>query len=275
MAYNPLLLSALLLLPVAGSAQQNSARLDLIDAVDTNVSAGNAKPAGAALPDAPGAVSATDPQQTSSSPAASSAPPVSPVEGRQTKRILGIVPNFRSVSASSLLPPQSAREKLDGFAEDSFDYSSFIFVGGLAGINFLAKSTPEFHQGAKGYARYYWHTYADQTDENLWVEFFLPAIFHQDPRYYTLGHGGALKRTLYSFSRMIITRTDSGGEAFNVSEVGGAGIAGAISNLYYPSKERSVGNTVRQWGTSIGLDGATNVFREFWPDLNRVVFHQK
>jgi hypothetical protein len=229
-----------------------------------------------ALPDAPSAVLA---QQQSSSTAQNSSSAQTPAadssEGKQTKRILGIVPNFRSVSANVKLPPQTVKEKFIGTMEDSFDYSSFIFVGLLAGVDQIENNTPEFHQGAAGYGRYYWHTFADQTNENLQVEFLWPVATHEDPRYYTLGHGGFLKRTAYSFSRIIITRTDSGHETFNASEVGGAGAAAGISDFYYPSPERTWTKTGQRWVLNMGLDGATFIFKEFWPDINGAVFHQK
>ena len=202
-------------------------------------------------------------------------------EGRQTKRILGVIPNFRAVSVDIHLPPQTPKEKFVGFAKDSFDYSSFVWIAALAGISQAQNSTPEFRQGAAGFGRYYWHSYADQTDENLWVEFLLPVATHEDPRYYTLGrrtangHNGPLKRAGYAVGRLFVTRTDSGGNTFNISEVGGAGAAAAISNTYYPGRERTWTKTYQRWFLNVSLDGMTNVFREFWPDINNAIFHGK
>jgi hypothetical protein len=228
------------------------------------------------LPDAPSAqqqpVSPSSTQQSSSS---------NPEEGTQTKRILGIIPNFRAVSVDTHLPPETPKEKFLGFAQDSFDYSSFIWIGVLAGVSQAKNSTPEFGQGAAGFGRYYWHSFADQANENLWVEFLLPVATRQDPRYYTLGrrsasgHNGPLKRAGYAVSRLFITRTDSGGNTFNISEVGGSGAAAAISNLYYPSPERTWTKTYQRWILNGSLDGMTNVFREFWPDINHAIFHGK
>jgi hypothetical protein len=197
------------------------------------------------------------------------------VQGKQTKRILGIVPNFRSVSADQKLPPQTAKDKFKTTMEDNFDYSSFIFVAGLAGVALAEDSYPEFHQGAAGYGRYYWHTLADQTDENTFVEFVLPVALRQDARYYTLGHGGVIKRTIYSFGRVLITRDDSGREDANYSEIVGAGAAAGISDLYYPSIQRTWTKTGQRWLTNVILDGATFTVKEFWPDINDHVFHQK
>ena len=79
--------------------------------------------------------------------------------GKQPKRILGIIPNYRAVSANTHLPPQSFKNNLWLATEDTFDYSDFIFVGGLAGIAMAGKSQPSFGQGAAGYGRYYWHIF--------------------------------------------------------------------------------------------------------------------
>jgi hypothetical protein len=229
------------------------------------------------IPDAPmpspvnaGEQSAAPP--TSSSSSASNA--ANPEEGRQTKRILWIVPNFRAVSAGAKLPPQSVKEKFKTGALDSFDYSSFIFVGIQAGIGQASNGYPAFRQGAAGYGRYYWHTFADQTDENLWVEGILPTVFRQDTRYYTLGHGGIIKRGYYAVSRTVITRTDSGRETFNASEVLGAGTAAGISSAYYPTQYRTWTKIGQRWLTNVLLDFGTFAAKEFWPDVNHAIFHQ-
>jgi hypothetical protein len=230
----------------------------------------------AEMPDAPTPSPVPEGQQTpsastSSSPQTDSA---NPEEGRQTKRILWIVPNFRAVSVGSKLPPQPVKEKFKTATLDSFDYSAFIFVGIQSGIAQWTNSYPEFHQGAAGYGRYYWHTFADQTDENLWVEAVLPSLLHQDSRYYTLGHGGFFRRGFYAVTRVVITRTDSGAETFNTSEVLGAGIASAISSTYYPSEERNWTKVGQRWLTNVLLDLGTFGAKEFWPDINHKIFHQ-
>jgi hypothetical protein len=194
--------------------------------------------------------------------------------GVQTKRTLWIYPNFRSVSASTYLPPQSFKEKFWLATQDSFDYSAFIYEGIVAGIAMAGKSEPSFGQGACGYGVYYAHTFADGTVENYMVEAIVPAVTKEDPRYYTLGHGGFLKRTGYAVSRVFITRTDSGNNTFNFSEIVGAGAAAGISNAYYPPGNTWV-KTYQRWGSQILQDAISFEFKEFWPDINRAIFHNK
>jgi hypothetical protein len=232
------------------------------------------------LPDDPGA---GIPQQTqpgtpaaSPAPTAKTTPPTDALaQGRQTKRILFVVPNFRAVSADQQLPPQTVKEKLKTSLLDSFDYSSIIFVGAQAGIAQATDSYPYFGQGARGYGRYYWHTFVDSANENTWVEFIVPSILHQDTRYYTLGKGQFGKRVGYAVTRVFITRSDDGNKAFNFSEVLGAGAFSGIANLYYPSQERTLTKTYQRWITNLAIDGGVFVFKEVWPDINNAVFHQK
>jgi hypothetical protein len=238
----------------------------------------------AALPDAsmPDSTSQQPNASAQSSSAEGTVPQTQPPQaapqdssGQQTKRILGIIPNFRAVSANTQLPPETVKDKFIGATEDSFDYSAIFFPAVIAAYNMDERTTPEFHEGAAGYARYYWHSAVDQTSENYMVEFIFPSITREDARYYTLGHGGFIKRTEYALSRAVITRTNSGAETFNISEVFGAGAAAGISNLYYPSASRSVGNTMSEWAEDVGIDAGVFWFREFWPDINKHVFHNK
>ena len=192
---------------------------------------------------------------------------------QQTKRILGIIPNFRAISADTKLPPQSVKEQFVTATEDSFDYSAIFIPALLAVYSEQTNATPEFGHGGVGYGRYFWHTAVDQTSENYMVEFVVPSLTHEDTRYYTQGRGGFLKRTGYALSRAVVTRSDSGKEVFNVSEVVGSGAAAGLSSIYYPTRERSFGNTASEWGLDVAIDGASFVAKEFWPDINHWLFH--
>lgn len=254
--YNPCVLIALVLLSCAATASAQSPSQEP-PALQTE-SASNRQS------QATGAATSVDSSSRASIP-----------EARQSKRILWIFPNYRAVSANTQLPPLSLKEKFWLGTQDSFDYSSFIAAGMMAGASQSNRSYPEFGQGAKGYGRYYWHAVADQAVGNYLTEAIVPAATRQDPRYYTLGHGGCFKRTGYAVSRLFVTRTDSGHRTINISEIVGNGAGAGISDFYYPSKERTWTKTGQKWVTQIALDGFFNVVKEFWPDINRIVFHGK
>ncbi len=268
------MLSALTLCLAAGSAYaQVQGPLLASDSLLDAVASSSSVTAGADLPDAPSV--SPDAIVASQTAASSRAPDATTGQPKQTKRILGIVPNFRSVSADVHLPPESPREKFTTAFQDSFDYSSAIFIAAQAALYYGFNQTPQFHDGWPGYARYYWHTYADTADENFWVEAILPSVLHQDSRFYTLGHGSTFKRAEYALTRVVITRNDKGNEVFNASEIVGAGAASGISSLYYPGSDRNLSKVGQIWYTNILIDGGTFVFKEFWPDINNKLFHTK
>jgi len=120
----------------------------------------------------------------------------------------------------------------------------------------------------EGYAKRFGTTYGNFAIENMLTEGIFPALLHQDPRYFRRREGTTRSRVGYAVSRLFITRTDSGRNQFNYSEVIGSATALAISNAYFPDG-RTAGNNLRRYTAQLGFDAASNVLKEFWPDLKR------
>ena len=197
-------------------------------------------------------------------------------EGKQTKRMFWLVPNFGAVDANKQLPPLSAREKFVLASRDSVtDYSSYTWAGILAGQAMLLNSDPELGHGIAGYGRYYWRNFVDGVSGTFFTEAIIPVITHEDPRYYTMQKGGFFRRTGYAISRAFVTKTDSGGTEFNWSEVAGNGLEAGLSNAYYPPEERGLSQTARNWGTQMESAVLNHVFQEFWPDIRQKIFRRK
>jgi hypothetical protein len=233
------------------------------------------RPEFAGLPDDPSVV-AQQGQSSSSTAAGKQQPEQQQTEGpQQTRRILGVMPNFSAVSADSTPPPQSAKEKFVIAAKNSFDYSSILLSAIQSGVSMGTNSYPEFHQGAAGYGRYFYHTLLDTADENFMVSGLWPVIFRQDDRFYTRGHGSIGRRAFYAATRVLVTRSDSGANVFNASEIIGAGAASGLSTVYYPDRYRTWTKVGQRWLTSCLIDSANLTFKEFWPDINQKFFHTK
>lgn len=197
----------------------------------------------------------------------STEPPAVPVSKQQPKRILGVMPNYRAVSAGAIPPPPTPKQAFKIATQNSFDYSSFVFVGITSALAFHSNAHPQLGTGLEGYGRYYWRGFLDKTDGNYLVIFALPTVFHQDERYYAKGEGGIWRRGIYAASRVLITPDYHGHASFNASEILGRGMAQGISIAYYPSHDRTLGALAPKYGYALGRDALTNVFREFWPDI--------
>lgn len=207
-------------------------------------------------------------------PSQSSAQPEVPASKQQPKRILGVMPNFRAVSAGAMPPPPTFKQSFILATQNSFDYSSFIFVGITSAMAEGTDAHPKLGKGMGGFGQYYWRGLVDKTDGNYLVIFALPTIFRQDERYFAMGEGGFWKRGTYAATRIFVARNYDGGNTFNVSELLGRGMAQGISTTYYPSSDRTAGKLAGKYAYALGRDALTNVFREFWPDIATHVLHR-
>jgi hypothetical protein len=236
----------------------------------------------AALMDAPNPIDGPDQanaQDQTATPAGGNAAQPSassgtPASKQQPKRILGIMPNYRAVSAGTIPVPPTPAEAFRIATRNSFDYSSFVFVGVTSLLAEGTDAHPALGKGLKGFGNYYWRGYLDKTDGNYLVIFVMPTIFHQDERYYAKGEGGFLKRGIYAASRVLITPDYHGHDSFNASEVFGRAAAQGISIAYYPRSDRTFSALASKYAYALGRDALTNVFREFWPDIATHVLHR-
>jgi len=191
-----------------------------------------------------------------------------PPEDSGAKRVLWIVPNYRTSPTLANYEPLSTKQKFKIAASDSFDRGTVLLAALFAGEGQLTNSNRSFGQGIAGYSRYFGAAYADQVIGDFMTEGIYPTIFHQDPRYFRRGTGSGWSRLGYAIAQTFRTHKDSGGTQFNFSEIGGNATAVAISTAYY-SDGRDVSSALSRFGSQIGVDMASNILKEFWPDLHR------
>ena len=185
----------------------------------------------------------------------------------QPRRLLGIMPDFQTVGAEQTLPPPTLKQMFLMATHQTFDPSSLLLSGGASLIREGWNSYPEFGKGVPGFGRYYWRGLVDKTDGNYMVYFVLPAILHEDERYYSMERGGFFKRLVYAASRVAIARDFHGRPTCNISELLGRGIAQGVATSYYPQRAQTLGSFASRYAYAIGRDALTDAFYEFWPDI--------
>ncbi len=195
-----------------------------------------------------------------------------PTKSQGNNRLFYTLPNFLTVEDAANAPPLTVGQKFKLTARDAFDPVQFAWYGMQAGIAQAENAEPSYGQGFDGYAQRYAERFADGTIEDFMTHPIFGSILHQDPRYFQLGQGGFVHRTIYAFSRVFITRSDHGTEQFNASEVVGAAVGAGISTYtYHPRNDRHVTDAVDVWGTQVGYDALSNIAKEFWPDIHRKI----
>ena len=191
-----------------------------------------------------------------------SEPEVDPV----SKRLFGVIPNYRADQSSDSYQPLTLRQKYKIAREDSFDWPNFPLLVGYALQAQIAAGGFRHNGGMTGFGEYYARGFADQVIGSYVTEAILPGLLHEDPRYFRLGTGHFLHRISYAASRTFVTRGDNGKTRFFASEVlGNAGVA-ALGSLYYPNSG-TLGEIGEHYGMQLGNDAVSNILTEFWPDI--------
>ncbi len=189
------------------------------------------------------------------------------------KRVFGIIPNYRTAKLPNPYVPLSASQKFKLATQDSFDRGTFVLAAAFAGEAQLTNANRSFGQGLAGYGQYLGTSYADFVIGDYMTEAVFPSLLRQDPRYFRRGTGGVFSRLGYAAGQVIITHGDSGRTQFNVSELAGNATAVAISNAYYVDN-RDVSDAAVKWGTQVAVDAASNILKEFWPDILQKFSHK-
>jgi hypothetical protein len=184
----------------------------------------------------------------------------------QGKRILGIIPNYRTSPSLNEFEPLTSGQKFKVASEDAFDRSTFALAAFFAGEAQLTNANRSFGQGAAGYGRYFGTALAGFVIGDYMTEGIFPSLLHQDPRYFQRGTGSGWSRLGYAVDQIFWTHGDSGNTEFNFPEVIGNSTAVAISNAYY-ADNRTASDAVSKLGMQLGVDMAGNILKEFWPDF--------
>ena len=176
-------------------------------------------------------------------------------------------------SATDPYVPISAAEKAKVFGRRIIAPSSFAKSAVTSGINQWQNEPPEWGQGMAGFGRRYGHKLANRGIENS-IGFIVAAPLHQDPRYFLSGEIGLWKRTKHALGYTFMTRTDSGRRVFSVWRFAGNYGSQFVSNAWRPERQTNVPDTLLRGTVSIGYDAASNLFKEFCPDIRKRLPHR-
>jgi hypothetical protein len=192
-------------------------------------------------------------------------------------RILKVIPDYQTVRDSHVLvAPMTPAEKWNLAWKEVIDPFNIASAVAAAAMSQADNETPKYGVGAAAYGERVGAAIGDFGTQNFLAAGVFACLLHQDPRYFRKGPSSrVVPRVLYSLERIVVTRQDSGRDAFNASNI--LGMAGGIglSNLYYPPGSRTGTVMLSRVGTSLTGDVMGNLMSEFWPDIQKKFFHKK
>ena len=206
-------------------------------------------------------------EQADDVPVDSNGKPI-PLERQQPKRLLGFMPNFRTVSGGAKPPPPGWKNNFTVATHQATDYSTFIFLGLTSLFAEGTDAHPALGKGVNGFYAYTWRGLLDKTDGTYLSAWLLPSLLHEDTRYYALGNQHrVMTRVLYIVSRQGVARTYGGRQTPNIAGLGGKALTQVVSRAYYPSSATSFSVLASKFGYSVMRDVIFSSIREFYPDI--------
>lgn len=196
------------------------------------------------------------------------------IKEEEKQRIAGILPSF-NVSYRADAVSLTAGQKMRLAFRSSVDPVTFADGFLVAGYHEMNDDDVGFGWGPEGYFKRAGAAYLDAFNGTMIGNGILPAVLHQDPRYFRLGHGAIHHRLLYAVTTSFICKHDNTHRwEPNYSNVLGNIASGALSNLYYPSSDSGFGLTISNGVIVTAEGGLGSIFQEFWPDISRKFLHR-
>jgi hypothetical protein len=224
------------------------------------------------LPDAPGLASSSNPIMSSTprsslsfSPFVEEDPPASSEPTRISKY----------VSPGQHTRPLSPGDKiLLGFRGAFYPIPA---TGWLASASFsqALDHSPNYGTDTKAFFQRLGAAAARNSSEGIISDSIMATALHEDPRYYKLGTGNSFFRRLgNAVEHVVLTRSDDGRQTINYSLISGNLAGSALTNAYYPSRNRGFGSTMETFGLSLGGSAVGFTVAEFYSDAIEML-HKK
>jgi hypothetical protein len=170
--------------------------------------------------------------------------------------------------------PLSRKDKLVFWLHEEVEPTSLLPAFISAGYGQLTGGDPKFGTDSGAFGERLGAAALREASMRFFSDSLLPALTHEDPRYFRMAYGGVKKRGTYALERVVIDRKNSGLRGINFSDTMGRLVASSLTTTYYPAASVNAGVVFKTWGTAMGGEAANNLFLEFWPDIRDAVFHR-
>jgi len=182
----------------------------------------------------------------------------------------------RVVHPDQLAPPLTAGDKLALAVMSRLTVSDIFSTAFSAGLSHWRDGRPHYGVDEGAFGERLGGIALKQTTQSIFSYGLYAAAFHDDPRYYVMGDGhNVTKRLVYSATRLVITKKDDGTPAPNWPKFAGVVSAAALSNAYYPQRDRGPLNTTYSVLNSFATSVLNNEIHEFIGDAAKIFHHKK
>lgn len=187
---------------------------------------------------------------------------------------------YQRFLTSNIVIPMTWQQKGYLALHDLTDPANFGTILGISAITVAADPHSAYGPGLEGFGKSVGVSLLQDATAQFFGAFAIPVVAHQDPRYFRMPHEHFTKRVVYSISRTVISRSDSGKSMPNYATLLQYPISAELANFYVPGIHPDGASTAARILTGYGLDPVNNLLNEFLPDVAsrihvRVIFVQR
>jgi hypothetical protein len=173
-------------------------------------------------------------------------------------------------------PRLSVHEKQILELKQTFTLFALIGWTTSAGYTQLIDGSPNYGTDAGAFGERLGAAALRNTTQNIFGNVIFAPLFHEDPRYYKKGKGHKVyNRIFYAASRALITRADDGHATPNYSLISGRVVGAALTNTYFPERNRSFSQTAETFGTSMAGAAFGFIVTEFLDEALEIAHLRK
>ena len=211
------------------------------------------------------------PDQNPSEPPATATPP-SKIPGVALYNLLqkkSIV--FPDIAANQ--ERLSAGQKFQLFVDNSGSVHTLSWSILGAALGQADNSPTGFGQGWDAYGKRFGASMARGASNEFFGTFVISSVLHLDPRFYPEVNPTLTQAAKYSVQRVFIMRNDEGRDVIAWPRLVGPLMAESLANVYWPERNRTVGDTLFRYGVDLATRAGGNMLREYWPVVYRKLGH--
>jgi hypothetical protein len=178
---------------------------------------------------------------------------------------------FPSIATST--EPLSPGGKFKLFVDNSISVGAITWAAASSAVSQASDSPTGYEQGWDAYGKRFGSYMARNASSEFFGTFILASALHEDPRFFPNANPSFGRAIKHSVKALFVTRNDNGTYGANISGLAGPLMGEGLANVYWPDRNRTVGDTFFRYGLDLATTAGGNLFREYWPVLYGKMHH--
>ncbi len=176
------------------------------------------------------------------------------------------------VSSEDPIVPLAVKDKFTVYLKKTYGPGAFLKSGAIAEINQAQNQPAEWGRGWDGYGNRFGSSMGHRVVSNT-ISFGVGALRGEDPRYFPSEQTRTAARIESALAQTFVVHTDQGGRTVAIGRIAGALGGGLVTRTWQPDSHGIIWLGIQNGAISLAFDAASNVLREFWPDVKKRLHH--